>query len=125
MDRNSTMSCKKVISVNILGILECSNITCFFFTMDCSAAGTTIYVDDSNVACPWNGTQLYPFQHINDGASSQASTLVDITQVSSQGDTPSGNNEFALTIPFPVIIFAMIVSMIVIFAMFIRWMKKR
>jgi len=61
----------------------------------------------------------------DDGASSQASTLVDITQVSSQGDTPSGNNEFALTIPFPVIVVAMIVSMIVIFAMFIRWMRKR
>jgi len=61
----------------------------------------------------------------DDGASSQASTLVDITQVSSQDDTPSGNNEFALTIPFPVVVVAMIVSMIVIFAMFIRWMKKR
>ena len=118
------MSCKKVISVNILGILVCSSITCFF-TMDYLAAGTTIYVDDSNVAGPWNGTQLYPFQHINDGASSQASTLVDINQVSSQGDTPSGNIEFALTIPFPVIIFAMIVSIIVIFAMLIHWMKKR
>jgi parallel beta-helix repeat protein len=61
----------------------------------------------------------------DDGASSRASTSIIITQSSSQGDTPSGTVDFALNIPFPVIIVTMIVSMILIFVMFIRWMKKR
>jgi parallel beta-helix repeat protein len=60
------MTYNKVISVYILGILICSSITCLLFTMGASAAGTTIYVDDSNTAGPWDGTQLYPYQHIND-----------------------------------------------------------
>lgn len=32
-----------------------------------SSTGITIYVDDSNIAGPWNGTRSYPYQHITDG----------------------------------------------------------
>jgi len=60
------MEYNKAISVYMLGMLVCSSIGCFFFTMGASAAGTTIYVDDSNSAGPWDGTQQYPYQHIND-----------------------------------------------------------
>lgn len=61
----------------------------------------------------------------NDGASSRASTSIIIIQSSSQVDNPSGNIDFALNIPFPVIIVVMILSMMLIFGMFIHWMKKR
>jgi parallel beta-helix repeat protein len=61
----------------------------------------------------------------DDGASSRASTTIVITQVSSQPDSPSSAIHFALNIPFPVIVVTMFVTMILIFIMFIRWMKKK
>jgi len=41
-------------------------------------AGTTIYVDDSNTAGPWNGTIDYPYQYIQDGinATSIGDTII-------------------------------------------------
>jgi len=38
-----------------------------FLIENCPAAGTTIYVDDSNTAGPWNGTQDYPYETIHEG----------------------------------------------------------
>ena len=38
-----------------------------FLIENCPAAGTTIYVDDSNTAGPWNGTQDYPYKTIHEG----------------------------------------------------------
>jgi parallel beta-helix repeat protein len=61
----------------------------------------------------------------DDGASSRSSSTISITQTSSQGEAPSSTVAVAFNIPFPAIVVAMIVSMILIFVMFIRWMKKR
>ena len=38
-----------------------------FLIENCPAAGTIIYVDDSNTAGPWNGTQDYPYETIHEG----------------------------------------------------------
>ncbi|MCX6662728.1 MAG: PKD domain-containing protein [Euryarchaeota archaeon] len=38
-----------------------------FLIENCAAAGKTIYVDDSNTAGPWNGTQNYPYKTIQAG----------------------------------------------------------
>jgi hypothetical protein len=32
-----------------------------------SSNNTTIYVDDDNIDGPWNGTEQYPYQEIQDG----------------------------------------------------------
>jgi parallel beta-helix repeat protein len=61
----------------------------------------------------------------NDGVSSTASTSVIITQSASQGNNPNGVIDFILSIPFPVIIVIMALSILGIIGMFIHWMKKR
>jgi len=38
-----------------------------FLIENCPAARTIIYVDDSNTAGPWNGTQDYPYETIHEG----------------------------------------------------------
>ncbi len=38
-----------------------------FLIENCPATGTIIYVDDSNTAGPWNGTQDYPYETIHEG----------------------------------------------------------
>lgn len=67
MDWDRKMVRKKVISLTIFGILVFSSIIGFFFIESCSATTTTIYVDASNSAGPWDGTQLHPYQHISEG----------------------------------------------------------
>jgi parallel beta-helix repeat protein len=47
--------------------------------MNCSASGATIYVDDSNTAGPWDGTQNYPYQTIQEGIT--AASAGDIVMV--------------------------------------------
>jgi len=66
MERDTKMVYKKVINVLMLGILLFSVIAGLFYTR-CSAAGATIYVDDSNTVGPWDGSQEHPYQHIYEG----------------------------------------------------------
>lgn len=53
------------ISIMISIILIC----CFtvFYPIETSNASSTIYVNKSNTAGPWNGTQEHPYQNIQDG----------------------------------------------------------
>ncbi len=44
-----------------------------FSIENCIASGNTIYVDDSNIAGPWNGTQEYPYRYIQDGINAASS----------------------------------------------------
>ena len=64
---------KKVYVINIMALLIGCLAGQFFLTDTCQAAGTTIYVDDSNTVGPWNGTQNYPFETIHDGITAASS----------------------------------------------------
>lgn len=49
-------------------IISCILFPTNLFVNDiCRAAGTTIYVDDSNTAGPWDGTVDFPYKTINEG----------------------------------------------------------
>lgn len=63
----------KRVSVLLLSILLISICSKIFPIENCSASGITIYVDDSNVFGPWNGTQEHPYQTIQDGIDSAGS----------------------------------------------------
>lgn len=60
------MICGKFNVVGILSLLLIGLIANFFYTDTSKATGTTIYVDDSNTAGPWNGTQYYPYRTIQE-----------------------------------------------------------
>jgi parallel beta-helix repeat protein len=61
------MSYRKRSVVVIISILLIGFIGNLFFIQEIQAAGTTIYVDDSNTVGPWNGTENYPYRTIHDG----------------------------------------------------------
>jgi len=61
------MTYRKVNVAFIITILILSFIGNFFLIEKSQAIGTTIYVDDSNTAGPWNGTQNYPYKTIHEG----------------------------------------------------------
>jgi len=54
----------------MVGILLLSVFTVFLSVDICDASGNTIYVDDSNTAGPWDGTQEHPYQHTQDAIDS-------------------------------------------------------
>jgi len=55
---------KNVIAISIVGMLLLAS----FMIAPAVVAddGNTIYVDDDNISGPWNGTQEYPYQYIQD-----------------------------------------------------------
>jgi parallel beta-helix repeat protein len=53
-----------VFVMNIILVCLAGNL---FLIEESQATGTTIYVDDSNTAGPWNGTENYPYKTIHDG----------------------------------------------------------
>ena len=56
---------KNVVAMTIIGMLLLSS---FVITPALgSNGGNVIYVDDDNTTGPWNGTQEYPYQYIQDG----------------------------------------------------------
>ena len=61
-----------------MNILLISLIGNLFIIQETQATGTIIYVDDSNTAGPWNGTENYPYRTIHDGiaAATDGDTIV-------------------------------------------------
>ena len=78
MERDETMILGKGIVAFVMSMLIVCLVGNLFLIENCPAAGTTIYVDDSNTAGPWNGTQNYPYKTIHEGIT-----------VASAGDTVS------------------------------------
>jgi parallel beta-helix repeat protein len=66
-DGTGLVMSKKRSVVVIMNILLISLIGNLFFVLETQAAGTTIYVDDSNTAGPWNGSENFPYRTIHDG----------------------------------------------------------
>jgi len=58
---------KNILAIATIGMLFLSS---FMIMPTVGASGNTIYVDDDNTEGPWNGTQEYPFQHIQDAIDS-------------------------------------------------------
>jgi len=67
MERDKKMILGKGIAAFVMSMLMVCLVGNLFLIENCPAAGTTIYVDDSNTAGPWNGTQDYPYQTIHEG----------------------------------------------------------
>lgn len=92
MERDKKMVLGRGIVAFVMVILVFSPLGHLFLFESCLAEGTTIYVDDSNTAGPWDGTQDYPYKTIheavaaaNDGetvfvASGTYNENVDITK---------------------------------------------
>jgi parallel beta-helix repeat protein len=72
------MEVKKLNVVFIIGILIACHMLSLFYIETGQAAGTTIYVDDSNTVGPWDGTQDYPYQTISEAitASGAMDTII-------------------------------------------------
>lgn len=56
---------KKILSILTLCLLLASNVG-LFSVSSIESINNTIYVDDDNTAGPWDGTQEYPYQYIQD-----------------------------------------------------------
>ena len=67
MERDEKMILGKGIVAFVMSMLIVCLVGNLFLIENCPAAGTTIYVDDSNTAGPWNGTQDYPYKTIHEG----------------------------------------------------------
>ncbi|MCX6663413.1 MAG: right-handed parallel beta-helix repeat-containing protein, partial [Euryarchaeota archaeon] len=67
MERDEKMILGKGIEAFVMSMLIVCLVGNLFLIENCTAAGTTIYVDDSNTAGPWNGTQDYPYKTIHEG----------------------------------------------------------
>jgi parallel beta-helix repeat protein len=67
MERDEKMILGKGIVAFVMSMLMVCLVGNLFLIENCPAAGITIYVDDSNTAGPWNGTQDYPYQTIHEG----------------------------------------------------------
>jgi parallel beta-helix repeat protein len=65
----------EALSLNILLILLALNI---FFIKGGHATGSAIYVDDSNISGPWDGTDNFPYKTIQEGiaAASSGDTII-------------------------------------------------
>jgi parallel beta-helix repeat protein len=61
------MPYKKRSVTFIINILLIGLVGNLLLIQETRAAGITIYVDDSNTAGPWNGTENYPYKTIHDG----------------------------------------------------------
>jgi parallel beta-helix repeat protein len=61
---------RRVLTIGVLVLLLGSTGSVFFkanVSVSVLAAGATVYVDDDNVAGPWDGTVLHPYQNITSG----------------------------------------------------------
>jgi parallel beta-helix repeat protein len=54
-------------------ILLFSLVGTLFYMEPCTASPTTLYVDESNVSGPWNGTQEFPYRTIQSGIENASS----------------------------------------------------
>jgi parallel beta-helix repeat protein len=61
------MRLKKGIIIFDMIVLLMLFLVNFFLIESCAATGTTIYVDDSNTAGPWEGTLDFPYKTIHEG----------------------------------------------------------
>ncbi len=66
MEQDEKMMLGKGIVAFVMSMLIVCLVGNLFLIENCAAAGKTIYVDDSNTAGPWNGTQDYPYKTIHD-----------------------------------------------------------
>ena len=57
------------------------------------AVAGTIYVDDDNTGGPWDGSQAYPYQYIQDGIDAAASGVGDVVMVLQGTYTGVGNKD--------------------------------
>jgi len=64
---------EKASSVALLVMLLLGTLTLVFGIQLVCAEPDTIYVDDDNVAGPWDGSQLHPYQNITSGLENAAS----------------------------------------------------
>ncbi|MCW3988216.1 MAG: PKD domain-containing protein [Candidatus Bathyarchaeota archaeon] len=64
---------EKASSVALLVMLLLGTLTLAFNSQLVNAEPDTIYVDDDNVAGPWDGSQLHPYQNITSGLEHAAS----------------------------------------------------
>jgi parallel beta-helix repeat protein len=67
MERDKKMILGKGIVTFVMSMIIVCLVGNLFLIENCPAAGITIYVDDSNTAGPWNGTQDYPYKTIHEG----------------------------------------------------------
>jgi len=72
---------RKILVMIFAASIASSGITLFKLNVPVSAAGLTIFVDDSNVIGPWDGTELHPYQNIKSGI--EHASYGDTVQVSS------------------------------------------
>lgn len=61
------MRVKKGIRIFDMIVLLMFFLTNFFLIKSCIATGTTVYVDDSNISGPWDGTLNFPYKTIHEG----------------------------------------------------------
>ncbi|MCK4477709.1 PKD domain-containing protein [Candidatus Bathyarchaeota archaeon] len=64
---------EKVRSIALLVLLLLGTLTLAFGIRLVNTVSAMIYVDDDNVAGPWDGSQLYPYQNITSGLEHAAS----------------------------------------------------
>jgi parallel beta-helix repeat protein len=79
MERDEKMVLGKGIVAFVMSMIIVCLVGNLFLIENCPAAGTTIYVDDSNTVGPWNGTQDYPYKTIHEGiAAASAGDTVSV-----------------------------------------------
>ena len=73
MEREKKMVLEKRIASFIIGMLLFSVLGNLVLMESCSAAGNTIYVDQSNTQGPWDGSSEHPYKNISRGVAAASS----------------------------------------------------